>query len=174
MDTSQARKRVPASALLDPKIVWPAVRAAFTKLHPRHMAKNPVMFVVEVVAALTTLIFVRDLITGGQHLGFAFQIIFWRDGPKREFAFDVRYKPAYDAAVAQPQRPIYLENGQWGPAYMDGYWYATVEDRPISEFVRLAEGAKPPSGAIVLSSNSSCQNCEVIQKSGAYLLYRAK
>ena len=104
----------------------------------------------------------------------AFQIIFWRDGPKREFAFDVRYKPAYDAAVAQPQRPIYLENGQWGPAYMDGYWYATVEDRPISEFVRLAEGAKPPSGAIVLSSNSSCQNCEVIQKSGAYLLYRAK
>ena len=57
---------------------------------------------------------------------------------------------------------------------MDAYWYATVEGRPISEFVRLAEGAKPPSGAIVLSSNSDCQNCEVIQKSGVYLLYRAK
>ena len=26
------------------------------------------------------------------------------------------YKPLYDVAVAQPQRPIYLENGQWGPA----------------------------------------------------------
>ena len=103
-----------------------------------------------------------------------FQIIFWRKGRERHFAFDVGYKPLYDLAVAQAQRPIYLENGQWGPAYMDGYWYATVERRPISEFVRLAEGAKPPSGAIVLSSNSSCQNCEVIQKSGAYLLYRAK
>jgi hypothetical protein len=103
-----------------------------------------------------------------------FQIIFWRQGPERYFAFDVLYKPLYDAAVARPERPIYLENGQWGPAYMDAYWYATVEGRPISEFVRLAEGAKPPSGAIVLSSNSDCQNCEVIQKSGAYELYRAK
>ena len=103
-----------------------------------------------------------------------FQITFWREGPKREFAFDVPYKPAYDAAVAQPQRPIYLENGQWGPAYMDAYWYATVESRPLSEFVRLAETEKPPFGAIVLSSNSDCHNCEVIQKSGAYLLYKAR
>jgi len=103
-----------------------------------------------------------------------FQIIFWRKGRDREFAFDVGYKPLYDAAVARPERPIYLENGQWGPAYMHGYWYATVEGRPISEFVRLAEGAKPPPGAIVLSSNSDCQNCAVIKKSVQYELYRAK
>src|SRR5438128_8918747 len=85
-----------------------------------------------------------------------FQIIFWRQGPERYFAFDVLYKAAYDAAVARPERPIYLENGQWGPAYMDAYWYAAVEGRPLSEFVRLPDGAKPPSGAIVLSSNSNC------------------
>ena len=103
-----------------------------------------------------------------------FQITFWREGPKREFAFDVGYKAVYDAAVARPERPIYLEDGMWGPAYMDAYWYATVEGRSISGFVRLAEGVKPPSGAIVLSSNSDCQNCEVIKKSGAYELYRAK
>ena len=41
------------------------------------MMKNPVMFVVEVVAALTTVIFIRDWITGGEHLGFTFQIILW-------------------------------------------------------------------------------------------------
>ena len=35
------------------------------------------MFVVEVVTALTTLILIRDLITGGEHLGFTFQIILW-------------------------------------------------------------------------------------------------
>jgi hypothetical protein len=103
-----------------------------------------------------------------------FQIIFRRDGPKREYSFDAPYKVLYDAAVARPERPIYLENGMWGPAYMDAYWYATVEGRPISEFVRLPDGAKPPSGGIVLSSNSDCKNCEVIQKSGVYLLYRAK
>jgi len=103
-----------------------------------------------------------------------FQLTFRRKGPERVNAFDVPYKPLYDAAVAQPQRPIYLENGQWGPAYMDAYWYATVEGRSVSEFVRLPDGAKAPSGEIVLSSNSECQNCQAIQKSGCYLLYRAK
>jgi 4-amino-4-deoxy-L-arabinose transferase-like glycosyltransferase len=103
-----------------------------------------------------------------------FQMTFWREGQKRVNEFDVPYKAAYDAAVAQPERPIYLENGQWGPAYMDAFWYATVEGRPISEFVRLPAGTRPPSGAIVLSSNSECQNCQAIQKSGCYLLYRAK
>jgi len=103
-----------------------------------------------------------------------FQIIFWRKGRDREFAFDVMYKPAYDAAVARPERPIYLEDGQWGPAYMNAYWYATVEGRPLSEFVRLADKAKPPPGAIVLSSNSDCQNCEVIKKYLQYELYKAK
>lgn len=103
-----------------------------------------------------------------------FQVIYSREGPERVNEFDTPYKPLYDAAVAQPQRPIYLENGRWGPAYMNAYWYATVEDRPISEFVRLPAGARPPSGAIVLSSNSECQNCQAIQKSGCYLLYRAK
>ena len=103
-----------------------------------------------------------------------FQITFWREGPKRYFSFDALYKPLYDVAVARPERPIYLENGQWGPAYMDAYWYATVEHRPLSEFVRLPDGTKPPPGAIVLSSNSDCQNCVVIQKSGAYELYKAR
>ena len=103
-----------------------------------------------------------------------FQIIFWRKGPERYFAFNALFKAAYDAAVARPERPIYLENGQWGPTYMDAYWYATVEGRPLSQFVRLPEGVKPPSGAIVLSSNSDCQNCEVIKKSGEFELYRAK
>ena len=103
-----------------------------------------------------------------------FQVTFWRKGPERYFSFDALYKPLYDAAVGQPKRPIYLENGQWGPAYMDAYWYATVERRPLSEFVRLPDGTKPPPGAIVLSSNSDCQNCDVIRKSGAYELYKAR
>ncbi len=103
-----------------------------------------------------------------------FQLIFWRKGLDRPFAFDVLYKDAYDAAVARSERPIYLEDGQWGPAYMNAYWYATVESRPLSQFVRLPDGAKPPPGAIVLSSNSDCQNCEVIKKYLQYELYKAK
>jgi K+-transporting ATPase ATPase B chain len=63
--------------MLDPKIVWPAVGSAFVKLDPRLMAKNPVMFVVEMVALLTTVLFIRDLVIGADHLGFTFQIILW-------------------------------------------------------------------------------------------------
>jgi potassium-transporting ATPase ATP-binding subunit len=74
---NKANKRTPASAMLDPKIVMPAISASFAKLDPRLMMKNPVMFVVEIVAALTTVIFLRDLATGGEHLGFTFQIILW-------------------------------------------------------------------------------------------------
>jgi K+-transporting ATPase ATPase B chain len=70
-------KRMPVSAMLDPKIVLPAIGSAVAKLDPRVMIKSPVMFVVEVVAALTTVIFVRDLVTGGANLGFTFQIILW-------------------------------------------------------------------------------------------------
>ena len=77
METSTLRKRMPVSALFDPKIVVPAIGSAFVKLDPRTLMKNPVMFVLEVVTALTTVILIRDLITGGEHIGFEFQIILW-------------------------------------------------------------------------------------------------
>src|ERR1700710_2838961 len=77
METMKLQKQVPVSAMLDPKIVVPAIGAAFVKLDPRLMIKNPVMFVVEIVAALTSVIFLRDLVTGGANLGFTFQIILW-------------------------------------------------------------------------------------------------
>ena len=77
MDTSQMRKQMPVSALFDPKIVGPAIGSAFVKLDPRTLMKNPVMFVLEVVTALTTVILIRDVVTGGANLGFEFQIVLW-------------------------------------------------------------------------------------------------
>src|SRR6201998_2719253 len=73
----KANKRMPVATMLDPKIVMPAIGSAFAKLDPRLMMKNPVMFVVEVVAALTTVIFLRELVMAREHLGFTFQIILW-------------------------------------------------------------------------------------------------
>jgi len=77
MDSSQLRKTTPVSALFDPKIVVPAIGAAFVKLDPRTLVKNPVMFVLEIVTALTTVVLIRDLFTGGGHILFEFQIILW-------------------------------------------------------------------------------------------------
>jgi K+-transporting ATPase ATPase B chain len=77
METSTLRKSMPVSALFDPKIVVPAIGSAFVKLDPRTLIKNPVMFVLEIVTALTTVILIRDLITDGGHILFEFQIILW-------------------------------------------------------------------------------------------------
>jgi K+-transporting ATPase ATPase B chain len=77
METSNIRKRMPVSALLDPKIVMPAIGSAFVKLDPRTLIKNPVMFVLEIVTILTTIILIRDLFTGGATIAFEFQIIVW-------------------------------------------------------------------------------------------------
>jgi predicted metalloprotease len=77
METSHIRKSMPVSALFDPKIVVPAIGSAFVKLSPRTLIKNPVMFVLEVVTALTTVILIRDLVIGGEHIGFEFQIVLW-------------------------------------------------------------------------------------------------
>src|SRR5438270_6834931 len=77
METSHIRKRMPVSALLDAKIVMPAIGSAFVKLDPRTLIKNPVMFVLEIVTALTTIILVRDLFTGGTNILFEIQIVVW-------------------------------------------------------------------------------------------------
>jgi potassium-transporting ATPase ATP-binding subunit len=61
-------------SIFDPAIVVPAIGESFKKLNPITLAKNPVMFVTEVGAAITTVL----LITGrGAEFGFQFQIALW-------------------------------------------------------------------------------------------------
>jgi len=59
--------------LFDPAIVMPAIIESFKKLNPFHMWKNPVMFVTEVGAALTTL----DLLFTKDKILFVAQISLW-------------------------------------------------------------------------------------------------
>ena len=106
--------------------------------------------------------------------GARFQAAFRRGGAKREYEFDVPYKAVYDAAIAQPIRPIYLQDGKWGPAYMHAMWYSTIEGRPRSEFVHLPDRGKAPRGSVVISSAENCQNCEIIKRNGVYFVYRVK
>ena len=64
-------------ALFDPPIVRRAIRDSLVKLAPRHMVRNPVMFVVMVGSVLTTLVLVRDAMEGRGNLGFTLQIALW-------------------------------------------------------------------------------------------------
>jgi K+-transporting ATPase ATPase B chain len=77
MELSKTRKRMPVTTMLDPAILGPATGAAFKKLDPRVMVRNPVMFAVEIVATLTTILFLRDIVIGAGHYGFALQINLW-------------------------------------------------------------------------------------------------
>ncbi len=77
METSKMRKRMPVTTLLDPKIMVPAIGQAVMKLNPRSLAKNPVMFVLEMVALLATVLLVRDMAAHGQTVAFEIQIVIW-------------------------------------------------------------------------------------------------
>src|ERR1700712_1353510 len=64
-----------AHSIFDPAIVLPAIGESLKKLNPRHMVGNPVMFVTEGGAAITTVL----LFTGGQGASFGvlLQISLW-------------------------------------------------------------------------------------------------
>ncbi|MEJ1968234.1 MAG: potassium-transporting ATPase subunit KdpB [Rhizomicrobium sp.] len=77
MELTKSRQRMSTATITDPKILVPAIGDAFKKLDPRAMIRNPVMFVVEVVATLTTVLLVRDLVTGAGGYAFSIQINLW-------------------------------------------------------------------------------------------------
>jgi K+-transporting ATPase ATPase B chain len=70
--TLKAKKR----SLFDAEIVVPAIGESFKKLDPRHMVKNPVMFVTEVGALVTTIemFFAK---AHGEPFSFVLQIALW-------------------------------------------------------------------------------------------------
>jgi K+-transporting ATPase ATPase B chain len=71
-------KLVRARPLFDPEIVRRATTESFVKLNPITLLKNPVMFVVEVGAALVTVFLLRDIFTGAAgKIGFQLQISLW-------------------------------------------------------------------------------------------------
>lgn len=70
-------QKIKHRSLFERELVKRAIIDSFIKLDPRTLIKNPIMFVVETVAALTTVIFVKDIVTGVGHIGFTAQIVGW-------------------------------------------------------------------------------------------------
>jgi K+-transporting ATPase ATPase B chain len=54
-----------------------AARDSFVKLDPRTLIRNPVMFVTGIVAALSTVLLAKGIVTGGTALAFQAQLVFW-------------------------------------------------------------------------------------------------
>src|SRR5579864_3117390 len=66
-----------SKSLWDAKIVRQALIDSVVKLSPRTMMRNPVMFVVEVGSATTTVLLFRDLAKHIPGFGFDLQITLW-------------------------------------------------------------------------------------------------
>ena len=56
---------IKARPLFEPAIIWQAVIDSFRKLDPRQVARNPVMFVVEIGSVITTYFFIASFFGGG-------------------------------------------------------------------------------------------------------------
>jgi potassium-transporting ATPase ATP-binding subunit len=69
--------QVKAQPLADKKIISRAVVDSFAKLNPHTMIKNPVMFVVEVGALLTTIELIANSLRHVGQFGFGLQITLW-------------------------------------------------------------------------------------------------
>ncbi|ACX52576.1 K+-transporting ATPase, B subunit [Ammonifex degensii KC4] len=69
-----ARRKV---SLWEPKLLAQAAKEAFKKLDPRRMARNPVMFCVEVGAAYTTAVALGEVFSRAPEASFTGQIALW-------------------------------------------------------------------------------------------------
>jgi K+-transporting ATPase ATPase B chain len=73
----QTPRQRKSSNLFDPTIVKRALFESLIKLDPRTLAKNPVMFVVEIGSVVTSYIFLKELLTGGPEKWFVGQVSLW-------------------------------------------------------------------------------------------------
>jgi potassium-transporting ATPase ATP-binding subunit len=77
LSARRLERRPKALSLFDGPILVGAVAGSFVKLDPRQQIRNPVMFVVEAAAAVTTGFFIRDVAVHGLGAGFDIAIALW-------------------------------------------------------------------------------------------------
>jgi K+-transporting ATPase ATPase B chain len=72
-----ATRRLKERGIWSGPLVRGAIGASFAKLDPRVVARNPVMFVVEVGAAITTYVTAQQLLSGTGNAFFSLQVTLW-------------------------------------------------------------------------------------------------
>lgn len=104
----------------------------------------------------------------------AFQVMFRNSAGTRGIEFNAAYESILDRALAEGTRPIYLDEGG-EPAYIHAYWYGVQKGIDLNaSFVHVLDNEFPPYGALVISSEGGCKDCEMIAHEGSFLLYRKK
>ncbi|MBX7146434.1 MAG: potassium-transporting ATPase subunit KdpB [Alphaproteobacteria bacterium] len=63
--------------LLNKKIFFQALAGMFYKLNPFTLWRNPIIFIVEIMAFVATILCIKDIVGGYAHISFELQLIFW-------------------------------------------------------------------------------------------------
>jgi Dolichyl-phosphate-mannose-protein mannosyltransferase len=106
--------------------------------------------------------------------GVVYRMQFSKAGPERWYIFDEQFpREVFPTALAQDKYPIYFYDPPGKSGYVQLYWYGVLLGLPAETFVRLPHDAKPPDGAVVLSTAEECSDCRLLLKSINYIVYIA-
>jgi len=138
-------------------LTTPAIEFLCAETGPRQRARRMLLAALVVLTLVQGAIFQRQF-----HIAAA-----------RVDAFDSYYPEILYAALAQPERPVYLLD-KTPAAYMYAFWYATLRGLALNNFQRANKDAPPPAGAVVISHELPCTNCEMILERGQFRVYVQK
>lgn len=95
--------------------------------------------------------------------------------PERLHTFDADYpaKILPTALATAKGQPVYLADNSARPAYIQAYWYATLQGLPLNKFVNLGNDKSPPEGAVVITTEERCRHCQILAESEPYTTYLA-
>ena len=108
------------------------------------------------------------LLAAGLTQAVVFQNYFSEVGSYRGAHFDSNFPMVLDAALEQPERPIYLID----ECFYHAFWQSALRGIDTSNFVRLGPEVRPPADSIVLSTEAECSVCDVILQDEPYIIYK--
>ncbi|HZO47179.1 MAG TPA: potassium-transporting ATPase subunit KdpB [Xanthobacteraceae bacterium] len=168
--------RLRAASLFDPGILAAAARDAFVKLDPRKLIRNPVIFVTEVVAAVVTAIFLRELLTASGDPAFSGQIAAWLwftvlFANFAEAVAEGRGKA--QAATLRGMRSDVIAKRLPAPGVVDAFQRVSAEELDVGDIVLVEAGDLIPADgeviegiAMVNESAVTGESAPVIREAG--------
>jgi len=106
--------------------------------------------------------------------GAVFRWQFHRASPQRWHNFDTFYREVFQTAIRISNRPIYLIDNHGAPGYVHAYWYATLGGMETGQFIVLPKEQRPPPGALVISTEWPCSDCQMILERASFRAYVQK
>jgi K+-transporting ATPase ATPase B chain len=168
--------RLQSARLFDPAILSTAAVEAFQKLDARHLMRNPVIFVTEMVALVVFVVFLRDLFTHNGQAGFSGQIAAWLwftvlFANFAEAVAEGRGKA--QAATLRGMRSSVIAKRLPAPGVVDAHQTVPAEELETGDIVLVEAGDLIPSDgeviegvAMVNESAVTGESAPVIRESG--------